>query len=144
MDEHGPDDLAPANSADRATEPGDAWNPQEGAREAFQEPPKRETLDSQRRRRPNRAFQQMAARLEDTADRLDQLVDAQLGSGLAPARASDAVQAASEAIQDVAAYLRASDLRSIRDDLAEQVRAKPLQTTLVALGVGWLAGKILR
>jgi hypothetical protein len=103
-------------------------------------PPPRE----RRIRRPNRAFQEMAERLEEAADRLDHLVEAQLAPALGDGRATGAGQAVSSSIHDLADYLRESDLRSIRDDLADQVRVKPLQTLLVAVGAGWLLGKIVR
>ena len=106
-------------------------------------PPTGATADTRRQRRPNRAFEEIADRLEEAAERLDGLVEAQLAPAMG-GRPIGAARAATAAIEDAADYLRSSDLASIREDLTRQVQEKPLRTLLLAVGTGWLAGKILR
>lgn len=91
--------------------------------------------------RPNRAFEEIADHLEDAAERLDHFAASQLG---AFGGAERAATSATAAIEDLAGYLRSSDLRSIRDDLSRRVQDRPIQTLLVAVGAGWMVGKVLR
>ena len=41
-------------------------------------------------------------------------------------------------------WLRNADLNKIRDSIEQQVKEKPAQSLLIALGVGYLLGKALR
>ncbi|MEX2583265.1 MAG: hypothetical protein WD766_08315 [Gemmatimonadota bacterium] len=98
---------------------------------------------SRARRRPG-PFPHFADRLDEIADRIDHVVDEQLAAAGVGGRTAEVGHTASEAIGGIADYLRSSDVRSLRDDLASQVRERPVQTLLVAVGTGWLFGKIVR
>ncbi|MEX2571993.1 MAG: hypothetical protein WD737_11900 [Gemmatimonadota bacterium] len=90
------------------------------------------------------SFVHIAERLEEAAARLESLAATQL-QGVGPSgQAADAAYQVSDAMDDVAGYLRSADLRALRNDLARQVQEKPLQTLLIAVGTGWLVGKIMR
>lgn len=96
------------------------------------------------RRTFNRAFGRVADQLEELAVQLEQVADAQLRPLGAGNRAVQLAHAGADFLGDAADYLRDSDLRSVRGDLERQVREKPFPTLLVALGAGWLLGKIMR
>lgn len=102
------------------------------------------TSEHETARRGNPAFQQLADQIDDIADRLDQLIARDLPTE-GPARVTTGMaRGATNTLDGLADYLRASDLRSMRTDLEDQVRAKPVQTLLVAVGAGWFLGKITR
>ncbi len=95
-------------------------------------------------RRGNPAFQQLADQIDDIADRLDQLLAREMPEAGAARIAAGGLQSATRALDSLADYLRASDLRSMRNDLEAQVRAQPIRTLLMAVGTGWIAGKVIR
>jgi ElaB/YqjD/DUF883 family membrane-anchored ribosome-binding protein len=57
------------------------------------------------------------------------------------ARATDSLANNMEAGAD---WLRNADLNKMRDSIEQQVKEKPAQSLLIALGVGYLLGKALR
>jgi ElaB/YqjD/DUF883 family membrane-anchored ribosome-binding protein len=91
-----------------------------------------------------RALGRLADQLDEGADRLERLADDQLEGSGARARAGDAVQATAGWMEGVADYLRSSDTDSMRSDLEGRVRDRPLQTLLIAVGAGWVVGRIMR
>jgi hypothetical protein len=90
--------------------------------------------------RVNDAMHRAAGPLESAADRIERLADrqsddAQLGS--MAHSVADGLEAASN-------YLRGHDLRGLLDDMERMVDRRPTQSLLVAIGAGWLVGKLLR
>lgn len=98
-------------------------------------------LREQAANRVNQGMQQAAERLETVAKRIDDLADQRLGSA---GRAGDVAHGVADNMESLAGYLRESDLQTLQRDLERQVRERPMQTLLVAVAVGWIAGKILR
>lgn len=49
-----------------------------------------------------------------------------------------------DGIESTADWVRRADARTVRADLEEQVRTRPGRTLLIALGVGYLLGRVLR
>jgi hypothetical protein len=47
-------------------------------------------------------------------------------------------------LEAASTYLRGHDLRGLLDDLERMVDRRPTQSLLVAVGAGWLVGKLLR
>lgn len=95
--------------------------------------------------RINEGMQQAADRLETAAERLDRLAEERIdGESGARARAGDLAHSAADTMESVARYLRENDAQGLRSDLERQVRDKPVQTLLVGVAAGWVAGKILR
>lgn len=93
----------------------------------------------------NEGMQQAADRLETAAERLDRLADERIdGPSGTRARAGDLAHSAADTMESVARYLRDNDAQGLRSDLERQVREKPVQTLLVGVAAGWIAGKILR
>lgn len=90
-------------------------------------------------------MKQAAERIEDAAHRLDRVAEERTADASgATARAGEMAHTVADTMESVARYLRENDARGLRQDLERQVREKPLQTLLVGLAAGWVAGKILR
>lgn len=53
-------------------------------------------------------------------------------------------QEASRSMRDAADYIRQRDMATIKQDFAEQIRAKPIATVAIGFAVGLLLGKILK
>jgi ElaB/YqjD/DUF883 family membrane-anchored ribosome-binding protein len=84
------------------------------------------------------------ARLADGISRIGERLDEQAGrleerGGLGE-RAGRYLHSASDVAEDSAEYLRTHELDVIRDDFADQVRARPLLSCGIALGAGFLLG----
>ena len=95
--------------------------------------------------RINEGMQQAADRLETAAERLDRLAEERIdGESGARTKAGDLAHSAADTMESVARYLRDNDAQGLRSDLERQVREKPVQTLLVGVAAGWVAGKILR
>ncbi len=47
-------------------------------------------------------------------------------------------------IREAAHYVRENDVAAMRDDMAAQVRAHPLLTVALGLGLGYLVGRLLK
>ena len=93
----------------------------------------------------NRGLDQAADRLEQAAERIDRLADQQTqGASGIRARAGTVAHSAADTLESVAGYLRSNDAQALRSDLERQVRERPVQTLLIGVAAGWLAGKILR
>jgi ElaB/YqjD/DUF883 family membrane-anchored ribosome-binding protein len=92
----------------------------------------------------NRGFERVAERVDTFADRVEELADRQLSGTGTRARAGDLAHGTAGVLDNVAEYLRSTDLRGLQADLENQVRTRPLQTLLVAAAAGWVFGKIMR
>jgi ElaB/YqjD/DUF883 family membrane-anchored ribosome-binding protein len=75
-------------------------------------------------------------RLHDRANELEQRggVGGRVGTGL---------HRAGDSIEDAAEYVRSHDLSEVRDDLERQIRTHPLISVGIALGAGYILGRIL-
>ena len=102
-------------------------------------------LGSRAETKINEGMQQAADRIEDVAERIDRMADERMGDGSgARARAGEMAHSTADTLESVARYLRENDAQELRADLERQVREKPVQTLLVGVAAGWVAGKILR
>jgi hypothetical protein len=87
----------------------------------------------------------LADRIQIAAEHLDDLAEERFGDVEGPlARAGDVAHGVAGRMDSVAEYLRANDVDSVRRGLERRVREKPLQSVLIAVAAGWLAGKIHR
>jgi hypothetical protein len=103
----------------------------------------------------------LADRLESGADRLRQrsqgsgaqgtmgALDTTAGAGDTRVQGNrEAMQkvggAVANGMQNTAQWLRNADMQSMRSDVETQVRSNPGRSLLVALGVGWVLGRIFR
>lgn len=98
--------------------------------------------------RANDFMDRAASRLENAARRMDEMADRQTagaaGRGGMQANAGKFAHGAADRMEEVAGYLRENDVRAVQRDLERQVRERPLQTLLIGVAAGWVAGKILR
>jgi hypothetical protein len=81
----------------------------------------------------------LAERIDEVAERIERIAEGRLNGA-----AGEAARATVERLEGTADFLRTSDLNSLRSDLERQVRARPLQSVVLAVGAGWLLGKIMR
>jgi len=138
-------------SLDRAREESDAFGEQLGAASSFVRRDARriasDTGERIRRRAEERihsGFRGVADRLDDAAERIDRVATDRLDGPGAQGRVGDAAHSTASLIEEAADYLRETDLRGMQADLERRVRERPLQTILLAVGVGWLVGKIMK
>ena len=97
------------------------------------------------RERITEGMREIADQIEMAAERLEELADERFSEADGPlARAGDVARGVAGRMDSVARYLRSHDVDGVRRSLERQVREKPVQSILVAVGAGWLAGKILR
>lgn len=95
--------------------------------------------------RINEGMAGAAERIEQAASRLDRIAGETPAGAAGPrARAGEMAHSTADAMESVARYLRDNDARGLREDLARQVRERPIQTLLVGVAAGWVTGKILR
>ena len=93
----------------------------------------------------NQGMRQAADGLESAAQRLDSAIDGRMGNATGRmAQAGQLGHSFADTMESVAGYLRNNDVDGLRRDLERQMRERPLQTLLVGVAAGWLAGKILR
>jgi hypothetical protein len=93
--------------------------------------------------RVNEAMHRAADPLESAADRLEDLADRK-GTHGAHRELGTVAHTAADGLEAAASYLRGNDLRGLLDDIERMVDERPVQSLLVAIGAGWLVGKILR
>jgi hypothetical protein len=97
------------------------------------------------RERINQGMRDIAERIQLAAERLDEMAEEHLVDASGPlARAGTAAQEVAGRMEAVADYLYSSDVDTVRRGVERQVREKPLQSVLIAVAAGWIAGKILR
>ncbi len=91
-----------------------------------------------------RGFEHFADRLDEVAERIDRIASDRLHGTGRGQRAADAAHSTAGWIAGVSDYMRGTDLEELRSDLEDQVRRSPLRSVLIAVGAGWLLGKIIR
>ncbi len=100
-----------------------------------------------------RAAMEMPDRMRSTAgsgldvaagaiDRAGRWVESR--DGAAAGRVGTAVHGVADSLETAADYLRTRDFDAMRTDFEQQVRVHPLRTALIAVGAGFLLGRILR
>jgi hypothetical protein len=89
-------------------------------------------------------FGRMAERIDRAADRIEQIAESRLHGDGTRGRAGDIAHSTAGAMGDLAEYLRSSEVQTVRADLERTVRERPVPSLLIALGAGWVLGKILR
>jgi ElaB/YqjD/DUF883 family membrane-anchored ribosome-binding protein len=137
------DDYAPpAADPDESDDPADGPEPdavETGFAARARDRVKRRAAES-----AHRGFEQFADRLDDVAERIDRLASDRLGGSGTRERAADAAHSTAGWIAGVSDYLREADLDELRSELEDQVRRNPLRSVLIAVGAGWLLGRIIR
>lgn len=98
--------------------------------------------------RANDFMDRAATGLENAARRVDEMADRQSSraasrSGM-QASAGKFAHGAADRMEEMVGYLRENDVRAVQRDVERQVRERPLQTLLIGVAAGWMAGKILR
>ena len=97
------------------------------------------------RARINQGMRELADQIELAAERLEELAGDRLGDASGPlARAGEIAQGVVGRMDTAADYLRTNDVDDVRRGLERRVRERPLQSILIAVAAGWVAGKILR
>jgi hypothetical protein len=95
---------------------------------------------SQADRSLQRGFSRIADHLDEVAARVNRVSADRLAAVPGAARA----ESTAAWMEEAADYLRSSDLSAVQADLADHVRRKPLQSLLMAVGAGWILGRIMR
>lgn len=88
-------------------------------------------------------MRQAAERLGSAAERIEEIADERLTDGPLE-RAGRLAHSVAGSMDSVAGYLREGDVERVRRDLERRVRERPLQSLLLGVAAGWVAGKILR
>ena len=88
----------------------------------------------------------LADKLEAGADRLRQRSAAGVTEtgATAPQRTGKVTDKVAVGMQNTAEWVRNADLNSMRGGIENQVRTNPGRSLLVALGIGYLLGKVIR
>ena len=100
------------------------------------------TMD-QLKDRADDLMDQAAERLEDVAEKVDSV------AGLIPKKgigeqANNYGHTAADTLETVARWLRDNDTATLQRELGGLVSARPLSMLLLAVGAGFVAGKVLR
>lgn len=93
--------------------------------------------------RADRAMSEAAETLQSAADRLDRLADRIPQKGVGN-RAGAVGHSAADTMETVARFLRDNDVAGLQRDLGRLMSGRPLSMLLVAVGAGFVAGKLLR
>ena len=93
--------------------------------------------------RADQMMDEAADRLESAALRIDELADRAPLSGVG-AKAGDLASNLADGLEAVARYLRDHDVQTLQRDVGRIAAARPLSTVLLAVGAGYVVGKVLR
>ena len=93
--------------------------------------------------RADEVLDQAADHLESAALKLDKLGDRVPQRGVA-ARAGSLAHDAADALESLAGFLRDNDVEKFQHDLGRMVSTRPLTTVVLAVGAGWIVGRVLR
>jgi hypothetical protein len=93
--------------------------------------------------RADRAMSEAAETLQSAADRLDRLADRIPQKGVGN-RAGAVGHGAADTLETVARFLRDNDVAGLQRDLGGLMSGRPLSMLLMAVGAGFVAGKLLR
>jgi ElaB/YqjD/DUF883 family membrane-anchored ribosome-binding protein len=95
-------------------------------------------MASQAQEKADVGLQKTAEGLEKAAEALRHKTEGQDGS------ISNVATTAADALEQGAGYLRGTDTDQLLDDLEAMVRQRPVESLLVAAGVGFVVSKALR
>jgi hypothetical protein len=93
--------------------------------------------------RADHALEAAAETLEHAAERIERLADRIPRKGVGN-RAGAFGHSTADTLESVARFLRDNDAASLQRDLGRLVSARPLSMLLIAVGAGFVVGKILR
>ncbi|HYJ78664.1 MAG TPA: hypothetical protein VEW03_03605 [Longimicrobiaceae bacterium] len=93
--------------------------------------------------RADQLMDDAAERLETAALKIDELAERvpQRGVGL---KAGNLAAGVADGLEAVARYLRDNDMRTLQLEVGRIASERPLGTVLLAVGAGYVAGKVLR
>jgi hypothetical protein len=93
--------------------------------------------------RADQMLEQAAEQLETVAEKLDSVAGLIPKKGVGE-RANAYGHTAADTLESVARYLRDNDTTSLQRELGGIVATRPLSMLLLAVGAGYVAGKVLR
>jgi hypothetical protein len=93
--------------------------------------------------RADRAMDEAAETLESAAERIDRLSDRIPQKGVGN-RAGALGHSTADTLESLARFLRDNDVAGLQRDLGRLVSGRPLSMLLLAVGAGFVAGKVLR
>lgn len=91
----------------------------------------------------DRGKDRVASGAEKLGERLHERATEMEHKGGVVGRAAGPVHRAGETIEEAGEYVRTHDMADMRSDLANQIRAHPLRSVGIALGAGFIIGRIL-
>lgn len=94
---------------------------------------------------PNRVRTAAGSGLEATAgamDRAGRWVESK--DGAAATRAGSVVHDVADSLESAARYLRSGDLDAMRNEMEQGIRTHPLRSALIAVGAGFVLGRLIR
>ncbi len=94
-------------------------------------------------RRADEAMDEAAETLAGAAERIESLADRIPRKGVGN-RAGAMGHSAADTLESVARFLRDNDVAGLQRDLGRLVSGRPLSMLLLAVGAGFVAGKVLR
>lgn len=86
---------------------------------------------------------QVAGKIEQVSERLEERARSLEAQGGMKARAGQAMERASDVAESGARYLRTHGAQDMRSDLETQIRERPLASVAFALGAGYVIGRML-
>lgn len=93
--------------------------------------------------RADRVMNEAAETLQDAAERIDRVADRIPRKGVGN-RAGEMGHSTADTLESIARFLRDNDVSGLQRDLGRLVSGRPLSMLLLALGAGFVAGKVLR
>jgi hypothetical protein len=94
-------------------------------------------------RRADAAIDDAAEKLAGAAERIDQIADRIPRKGVGN-RAGAVGHSAADTLESVARFLRDNDVAGLQRDLGRLVSGRPVSMLLLAVGAGFVAGRVLR
>lgn len=94
-------------------------------------------------RRADEAMDNAAETLASAAERIESIADRIPQKGVGT-RAGALGHSAADTLESVARFLRDNDVAGLQRDLGRLVSGRPLSMLLLAVGAGFVAGKVLR
>ena len=93
--------------------------------------------------RADNLMDQAAEQLENVAEKVDSVAGLIPKKGIGE-RANSYGHTAADTLESIARYLRDNDVNSLQRELGGLVATRPLSMLLLAVGAGFVAGKVLR
>jgi hypothetical protein len=93
--------------------------------------------------RADQMLDEAAETLENAAGQIDQLAGRIPQKGIGR-QAGNMASGAADALESVAQFLRDNDVKTLQREVGRIVSEQPLGAVLLAVGAGWVVGKVLR